>query len=252
MEHFNWKFNTGNKPLGIVVLGDIHLGAPEADIVFLKRIINMANKKGYYFILNGDLIDCGLRESPGASVYENKMNPRQQIEEIVNILKPISHKILSSTIGNHEARVLYNSSININSIIVSSIGGIVKDGLYQTMDSIKVGKEKYDLFHMHGASNAMTTEGRVNAFKKMIDIVEADIYCFSHCHDLHARKFIKNIITNNGVEEKIQTLVLCGNFLKQSPHAQLKGYPNLRMGAPLIKLYPNKHKIDVDLEWWEK
>jgi hypothetical protein len=249
MEFHKYTIMNTKKITGIVVLGDIHYGVPECDITFLKKVVKLIKKRGYYCILNGDLMDCGIKDSPGASVYENNISPKTQLANIINILKPISSKIICSNIGNHEARIMYSTSINLNTIIKDALN--IKNGMYQTMSVVKIGKEEYDIFSMHGASNAMTTEGRVNSFKKIMDNVDSDVYLFSHCHDLHVRKFIKNIITNNGIEEKEQIMVLCGNFLDQSPYALMKGYPNLRKGCPLIKLYPNKHKIEVDLEWWK-
>ena len=37
----------------------------------------------------GDLLDCGTKDSVGASVYEQKMNPNEQLNTIVKIFEPV-------------------------------------------------------------------------------------------------------------------------------------------------------------------
>ena len=61
----------------------------------------------------GDLLDCGLKDSIGGSVYENILTPQEQIEVIVNILKPIANRIDGYVQGNHEYRIYKNTGIDI-------------------------------------------------------------------------------------------------------------------------------------------
>lgn len=248
MEHFNWKFE--NKPLEIVALGDIHLGSSHCEVEFLKSIVKKIKRKKCKVILLGDLLDCGLKESPGASVYEQSMSPKQQIEEIVKILKPIAPQILSSNIGNHCMRITNSTSLDVMQIICDNLK--INNGKYQTINTIQCGKEIYQIFSIHGHSNAMTTEGRINAFKKYMDIVECDITLGGHCHDLAHRVWSKRMVTPNGIMQKDTHLVLCGNMLGyENSYAEYQGLPLLECGCPLIKIFPNSHKIEVDLEWFK-
>jgi predicted phosphodiesterase len=248
MEVYN--HNLGSKPIEIVALGHIHFGTTETDEEFLKLIINKIKKRNAYVVLMGDLIDCGLKESPGASVYTNKLSPGEQIKEIVKLLYTIRKRILSSVIGNHELRVLKSSGIYVNDIICDSLN--INNGRAQVINNIKIGKELYPIFAFHGRANGTTTESRVNQYKKMLEQVEAEIYLFGHTHDTHLRVFDKRIYKDNLLRTIKKYMIFCGNFLNyDNGYGELYGYPVMEKGCPLIKLYPNKHKIEVDLEWWK-
>ena len=249
MEHIKWKINQ-KKPLEIVALGDIHLGSPECDIPMLKSIVAKIKKRKAKVILLGDLIDLGLRESPGASVYEHNMTPKEQVSEIIKILEPIKGQILSANTGNHEYRLTRSTGIDLSEILAEKLG--VNYGKYQCVNTIKLGKQKYNIFSTHGAGSGQTTESRVNSFKKYLEQIDSDVLLFGHCHDLSHRVFTKRIITEKGFDYKNTHLVLCGNFLNfDNSYGELKGYPILKKGCPLIKLYPDKHKVEVSLEWFQ-
>jgi len=126
-------------------------------------------------------------------------------------------------------------------------------GKYQCVSNIKLNKQEYNVFATHGAGSGMTTESRINSFKKYLEQIEADIIVCGHQHDLADRVFNKRVIGKTGFEMKSTHLVLAGNFLGwDNSYGELKGYPVLRKGCPLIKLYPNTHKIEVDLNWFEE
>lgn len=247
MEIFNYKF--ANKPIEIVPFGDLHLGSPECDMKFAKKIVNKIKERNAKCILLGDLCDVGLRESPGASVYENIFNPRKQLEELHKLFLPIRKNILGSIVGNHEYRLEKSTSLCLTNILCDSLD--IPYGHYQMMNVINIGKEKYKIFSIHGSSNAMTTEGRINAFKKQLTIIDSDIYTFGHTHDTAHKIFYNRAVENNKVFEQEKHMLLCGNFMDYGGYAEFKGLPILHKGCPLIKLYPNKHKIEVDLNWWK-
>jgi len=250
MEVFNWNFKSVKKPLEIVAMADLHVGSTECDMKLIKKTIKLIQKRKAFCILLGDLADVGLRESPGASVYENNMNPKEQLETLIELFRPIRKNILGSIVGNHSWRIEKATGLCFMKIFCDSLQ--IPYGRFQMMNMINVGKQKYSIFSIHGSSNAMTTEGRINAFKKQLDTIESDIYTFGHTHDKALKIFSKRIIVENKVIEKKQYMVLCGNFLNYGGYSEMKGLPVMQKGAPLIKLYPNKHKVEVDLHWWEK
>jgi len=247
MEIYNWKYKTGNKPLEIVAMGDLHVGSSECDLELIKKTIKKIKKRNAKCILLGDLADVGLRESPGTSVYENNMNPAQQLETLVNIFQPIKHNILGSIIGNHDWRIEKTAGICFMKIFCDRLG--INYGRFQMMNIIRVGKQKYSIFSIHGSANAMTTEGRINSFKKQLDTIESDIFTFGHTHDITHKRFCKRVISGKKILEKEQHMILCGNFMNYGGYAEMKGLPVQHKGCPLIKLYPNTHKVEVKLEW---
>jgi predicted phosphodiesterase len=244
MEIFNYKYN---KTTEIVALGDLHVGSSECDIDFIKKTIEKIRKRKTRCLLMGDLADVGLRSSPGASVYENTMNPKEQLELLVELLKPIRKNILGAVVGNHSWRIEKETGICFLKILCDNLD--IPYGKFQMFHNITVGKEKYEIFAMHGASNAMSTEGRINAFKKQFDNIDSELYLFGHTHDLFKREFDRRVVKNGKVTEEKKIIVLCGNALNYGGYAEFKGYPVLKKGFPLIRLHSKTHKIEVDLEW---
>jgi len=249
MELFKWKIKS-NKPIEIVALGDIHLGSPECDIEMLKSVVAKIKKRKCKVLLMGDLIDMGLRESPGSSVYSQTISPGDQVKEIVKILSPIKHQILSSVMGNHCYRVSKSCGIDISEQISNLLG--CNYGKYQCINNINVNNQIYNIFPTHGAGSGQTTESRVNSFKKYLEQIESDVLVFGHVHDIHSRVFSRRVVGKNGLEMKNSYMVLAGNLLSSdSGYGEMRGYAALRKGCPLIKLYPNTHKVEVDLNWFE-
>lgn len=248
MEVFNWKYKTGNKPLEIVALGDIHLGSPQSDVIELKKTIAKIKKRKAKVILLGDLIDMGLRDSPGPSVFEHNLTPKEQVKEIINILQPIKNQILSTVIGNHCYRINKSCGLDIMEQIAATLE--CNYGKYQCINTIQLKNQKYNIFSTHGSVSAMTTEGRVNGFKRYLEQIEADIYLFGHTHDKHHRIFSTRSVHKKSVIEILKHMILCGNYLQyKDSYGEYRGFPPLKIGCPLIKLYPNTHKIEVELEW---
>jgi len=50
--------------------GDVHLGYPTCNIEKAKAMLDYALEKKVYVILMGDLLEAGLRDSVGDSVYK--------------------------------------------------------------------------------------------------------------------------------------------------------------------------------------
>lgn len=249
MECYKWKFKS-KKPIEIVGFGDWHLGSPEADIELIKSIIQKIKKRKAYCLLMGDLIDAGLKDSPGTSMYESTMSPQEQIKLVIELLKPIKKQILLSHIGNHSFRIWKNSGVNASELIASALE--CKYASFQALSEITINKQKYVLFSTHGSGSGGSTEQRVNSFKKYIEQVEADVFAFGHVHDCFSRIFRKRKMSPTGIVETQSHMVFCGNMLNYGGYGEMKGYAFLRKGCPLIKLYPNKHQVEVDLNWFEK
>lgn len=83
----------------LLFIGDVHLGYPTANIEKFKAMLDYANKNDVYVLLKGDLLEAGLTTSIGDSVYHQKLNPQEQMEEMAEILKPLAEKKL--IIGLH-------------------------------------------------------------------------------------------------------------------------------------------------------
>lgn len=74
----------------ILFWGDVHLGHKQCLEDKAKAMLDYALKNNMYVILMGDLIEAGLRDSIGDSVYYQSLNPQEQMERAIEMLEPIA------------------------------------------------------------------------------------------------------------------------------------------------------------------
>jgi hypothetical protein len=83
----------------VLFWGDVHYGYPTCNIEKAKAMLDYALEKKIYVLLMGDLIEAGLKDSIGDSMYRQKLDPQAQMEGMINILTPIAKAGL--VIGMH-------------------------------------------------------------------------------------------------------------------------------------------------------
>ena len=74
----------------ILFIGDIHLGHPNCEIERAKAMLNFALKNHVYVMLMGDLLEASTRDSVGDGVYHQHINPQEQMDEMIEILRPLA------------------------------------------------------------------------------------------------------------------------------------------------------------------
>lgn len=107
----------------ILFWGDVHFGYPTCDIDRAKAMLDYAIKKKIYLILMGDLIEAGLKDSIGDSMYRQTLNPDAQMWKMIDILTPAAKAglIIGMHEGNHENRITKATSIDITKIMAKLI-----------------------------------------------------------------------------------------------------------------------------------
>ena len=91
--------------LRVYAIGDVHVGSPQFNEEAIKKKIEIIKNDDIGVVtLCGDLGDFGLRNSK-SNVYLATMQPKQQMDYIYELFKPIKDKIASAVAGNHEERI---------------------------------------------------------------------------------------------------------------------------------------------------
>lgn len=98
--------------LNVYALGDVHVGSPQfnEDAVRAKIDIIRNDPQGVV-CLCGDLGDFGLKNSK-TNVYQATMQPKDQIDYIYELFKPIAGQIIAAVPGNHEERLVRECGID--------------------------------------------------------------------------------------------------------------------------------------------
>jgi hypothetical protein len=225
--------------LTLIPLGDVHYGCRSCEVDIFKNHVNDIRKaKDTTVILMGDLCDIGTRDSVGAGTYDDNINPEEQYEEMLEILKPIKDKIIGLHTGNHEERIRIKTSFDISKMLSRELN--VPYLQWGALHKIKVNDINFHAYSIHGSSCATTLAGKMNACLKMQEKVSADLYIHAHTHGLDYFPQIYYSIDNRGsvIIKNTKHFILTGSFVDwDSSYAEMKNLGPSPVGIPKIKLF---------------
>jgi UDP-2,3-diacylglucosamine pyrophosphatase LpxH len=141
------------------------------------------SKPNRFIVLGGDIVDAATPLSV-QSPYENKWEPSAQIQHAVNLLMPISHRILGSVGGNHERRTgktFGDAGALIAQLlkIQYSRGKMLIDIHYGDHDPFKISL-------WHGGGAARTKGARLMMLHRFMQSGDSQLYLVGHLHDVVA------------------------------------------------------------------
>jgi len=232
----------------LLFLGDIHYGHPGCDVERVQRMIDYCLKKHIYVLGMGDYIEAGLRNSVGDSVYMQNLNPQDQMDFITEQFQPLAdaNLLIGIHIGNHEGRILKDTSVNVASLIARMLR--VPYLGYACWSLIYVGNQSYTVYSLHGSSGSRYVYTKLKALVDIAHNFDADILAMGHVHELANEAILVQQAdkTRKMIIERKKFLLLTGHFLRyDDSYAQEKGYPMGKLGSPKVKLFSTKHDIHI-------
>lgn len=113
---------------------------------------------------------------------------------------------------------------------------------------LKVGRERYRIYSLHGRSNARFDGTALLAVERMSVPFFADLVAHAHTHKACDSIVLMQKIKNGVVTEHKKFLLLTGSFLKyDGGYGQTAGMPISKLGAPKVKFYAYRH--DLSIHW---
>lgn len=230
--------------------GDIHLGHPQCKLQKATDMLNWAMDNGAYVIGMGDFLESGMRDSVGDSVYRQRLNPQEQMEQMIEILTPIAEagRLIGIHEGNHENRITKATGIDI----IKVMARILKVPYlgYACWNMLTVGKQKYSLYSNHGSSGSRFKHTKMKAAMDLVQWIKADIIAMGHVHSLAAEPVLYQEVDfrNRQVKERKCYVVLTGSYIGwDRSYAQMKNMPITKLGSPKAKLRGDYHDIHFSL-----
>ena len=232
----------------LLFFGDLHYGHPACDIERAKANINYCLKKKVYVLVMGDLIEAGIKTSVGDSLYMQKLNPQKQYEYVEELLRPLAEArlIIGAHIGNHEARILKETSINLIKIICKTLKIPYLGFACWTL--AYVGEQSYTIYSLHGSTGSKFVYTKLKALVDISHNFLADIIAMGHTHDIvDESTYVQKVDKKRKmVVEQKKYHIITGHYLKyDDSYAQEKGFAIGKMGSPKVKLFSEKHDIHV-------
>ncbi len=245
----------------LVPISDPHYGNPIFSLKHFDRTINfILDTPRAYTFLNGDLCECVTKTSKG-EIYKQIGSPQDQRDWIIEHLKPIKHKILGMTQGNHEDRIARESGIDICKDIAKELnipyrptGMLLKISLGQQKQ-----KDRQFVFwgyFTHGYGGARTKSAKAVKIERTATWIHADWYAMSHDHVVNAAPDVYLLPDNRTYPQVIdgketdfiigkivahrKMLVKTNAYIKWGGYAEQGGFPPTDLATPVIMLLTPK------------
>lgn len=199
--------------ISIVNIGDVHYGHPNCDREGFKNVVKkIRNEKNMYWVSTGDLLEVALINSLG-DVYKSQ-SLQDELQEVADILKPISKKCFGIVGSNHHERLEKKTGLNLDSVISMWLG-IPYLGYFGFLRIIVKGIGFYICMH-HGFGFGRSQGSKANNMLHMGQVVKGfDIYLTGHSHSYSVIPETDRILDrkHNKVVERNVYYVCTGHFL---------------------------------------
>lgn len=239
------------KPIELLPIGDIHGGHINCDYAALDRVRKYLSRSKYrrWFGM-GDYIETVLpTHSPPGAIWTQDMDPGEQIDWFVNYWgeshTPTIHHTTTPEFlikGNHEDRIYKVTGILPVKLMARELGCLyAHNGGYV---KINVGEQSYLFYVRHGYGSSQTVHYHLDLVVKKRR-VRADVVAIGHMHRLHHQLYDCDL-----PDGRVHTIhgIRTGGFLRTPDYAEERLYELAQIGCPIIKLWPNKYKIRIDID----
>ncbi len=242
------------KQIKVIVLSDLHYGNPYCSMRHFDRTLDfIKTNDDVYCFLNGDMLEAVTKVSKG-DVYKQKITPQEQRNEVIDLLKPIKHKVLGVTTGNHEQRIYNETGIDLSSDIAKELdapyrpeGMLFKLSFGDGNNNTKNKPFVFWSYITHGYGGARTKSAKAVKAERLSTWVHADWYAMSHDHVVNVAPDIYLMPDNRGMVDKYnflsgkvtakrEMLVKTNAFLKWGGYAESGGFPPSDLATPVINL----------------
>jgi len=245
----------------LLVVADIHSGNVHCREDILKAAVKrVLEEEKTYLLLGGDYGEYINLHDPRFTVddlagwllgrEELKDIARAETARLLNILKPVSDKILGMIMGNHESKILQHSEVDVYGALIEGLQskdahrldhrGVV-DWVFERVTGESKTSRKIRFFITHGSGGGENVEIKVRKLVAQSDGMDVVITC--HHHKALIRPFQK--IRADGYATVWG--ISCPSLCPEMRYAEERDYPPEPVGYVELKIVPDKRKIDARL-----
>lgn len=234
------RLNDDCDRIDIKPIGDTHTGHEEFNRKKFEEMVEyIASHDNVYCFFGGDMVELASKHSVGSGVYEQS-SPMKQINDFIEMVSPIAHKVLWYIGGNHDSgRSMRELGIDVAQFIAEKLqipyfSEPVHVDIYWKKNCFKV-------FDQHGSSGSVSLGGKLN--KAQGPLAWQEFTHFFVMHHVHSKLAtdIPRIIRdkeNFRLEIKKQYVVIAPSFLDYfNTYGSRNGYPPMSDGSATLKIY---------------
>ena len=249
----------------LVFLSCMHVGHIYHDYkLFKKWMEDVLMQEDTFVFMLGDTIDNGTKHSPGASIFEQKGSPKEQVQEAFDILtKLVSLKrVIVWHESNHSFRTRKESGFfTAEEWLIERFNDRLDAGIawggWQAITTLKLESEdpefqrktplKYVVHSMHGTGGGVSIGGPLTALSKQSECQEgADIVARGHHHRTIITPDARYGPVRGGRKTKPHKFLMAATacFLDyHDSYGEMKNYrPNVG-GCAVIDIFAKERKL---------
>ena len=197
------------KEIKVLPVGDYHLGDPQSDYKKIMADLDyIKNNDDVFCCILGDVMNTAIKSSV-SDCYGERMSPMEQLQECVKLFEPIREKIMCIVPGNHERRIMRETSIDTTLLMATQLG--VEDRYSPTSavlfirfgklddKALRGRKACYTAYVCHGNGGGKREGGKINRLADLASIVDTDFYLCGHTHlpAIFKESFARPSLQNN-------------------------------------------------------
>lgn len=115
------------------------------------------------------------------------------------------------------------------------------------------GQRRLTVYQHHGFGAAATAGGKINALKRAVDSVDADLVMMGHLHEQLSKVFIRlgTDAYGKSIGERACVAMMTGSYLRGNPpgctqYSEVRGYPPATLGATRARFRPVDGRLIVE------
>jgi predicted phosphodiesterase len=239
--------HTEKKDIQLVPFGDLHYGDKSCNWEKAQKMIDwIDSEKNTRVILMGDLINSATKTSVGAALFDENKHGQDQLDFMIDALKPIKKKIYGALVGNHSERIYQATGYDpikflCNELHTNHYG-------YGQFIKVKGKGVDYKIYATHGSSSSTLPYTKIKGCLNLSMHKDADIYLMGHVHDLqlHTQE-IERIQYSQVIKDK-KYFILTGHYLNyDNSYAEMKNLCPSKQGSPVIDLNMSEKQVRVKI-----
>ena len=241
--------------IDVCIFADEHIGDMHTNMNYLQeRIDYVKNNPNVYAILDGDLMDNATKTSV-SDCYSQDYSPQEAMDLLVSLFKPIKHKILAITQGNHEARTYKKEGIDIMKCVADRLGLENKYSPEAILLFLRFGlnargrMRRYVFYITHGSGGGRKEGAKAIRLADLASICDADIYIHAHTHLPMVMKedFIRISESTSSSKPVTKLFVNSSSNLNYGGYGEVLGCKPSSIDKPIIHLEGFKQSATATL-----
>ena len=219
---------TDKAEMGLAAIGDLHYGSHTSKPEAARAWVQTIKDEGWWWVSLADLAENAIRGSLGA-IFEQRVAPKQQLDDLCELLEPIKDQCIGMVSGNHGQRSIKETGLDHDELLCQLLGvPYFGATLFAMLHIGGLTPTTWRVMAHHTVGGGRLIGAKLNAIKRLSDMAPGqDLYIGGHGHaDVAGSDRVKVTGADGEQTWYRRQFSACGSLLDyEDSYAELKLYP---------------------------